>query len=224
MYGVTTMNSQRLGHWFFVIGLVIVIGSILAGGLIQDELERLGDQAFLTRHGAAGWLVFLSFGFGFPLGIAVCASGMFMASESSTGKRVMFILTALLIALSAILVPGIAGRAMSPHFFGTGGYIILLLALATIWLWGQHRASLPPQARIGADLQGAGYLCFAIVAWNLCGLGGMPSFALDPEKMLATGSRGFAIGQMKSIMVALVAGWLLTAAGYRKILQASRQT
>ncbi len=213
------MNNQRQGYWIFATGLLVVLGSILAGGLIQEELKTLGDQAFLARHGAGGWLVFLSFGFGFPLGVAICASGMFMASESSTVKRVVFILTALIIALSAILVPGIAGRAPSPLFFGTGGYIILLLVLVTIWLWGRHRASLSPQARTGADLQGAGYLCFAIVAWNLCGLGGLPSFALDPEKMLATGSRGFAIGQMKSIMVVLVAGWLLTAAGYRKILQ-----
>ena len=216
------MNNQRRGRWIFVIGLAVVFCSIVAGGLLKDELLRLGDQAFLARHGAAGWLAFLSFGFGFPLGIAVCTSGMYIASETSTGKRVVFISGALLIALSAILVPGIAGRAPSPLFFGSGGYIILLLVLVTFWLWGKHRASLPPKARIGADLQGAGYLCFAVVAWNLCGLGGMPSFALDPEKMLATGSRGFAIGQMKSIMVALVVGWLLTLAGYRKMLQASR--
>jgi hypothetical protein len=214
------MHIQRQGQWVFAIGLVVVLASVLAGGLIQDELESLGDRAFLARHGATGWLVFLSFAFGFPLGITVCATGMFMASEPATGKRLLFALTALVVALSAILVPGIAGRAPSPYFFGTGGYIILVLVLATLWLWGRHRAGLPPEARLGADLQGAGYLCFAIVAWNLCGLGGMPSFALDPEKMLATGSRGFAIGQMKSIMVALVAGWLLTAAGYRKTLKA----
>jgi len=214
------MNIQRQGQWVFAIGLVVVLGSVLAGGLIQDELEALGDQAFLARHGATGWLAFLSFAFGFPLGMAVCATGMFMASEPATGKRLLFALTALVVALSAILVPGIAGRAPSPYFFGTGGYIILALVLVTLWWWGKHRACLPPQARVGADLQGAGYLCFAVVAWNLCGFGGMPSFALDPEKMLATGSRGFAIGQMKSIMVALVAGWLLTAIGYRKTLKA----
>jgi hypothetical protein len=216
------MNIQRQGQWVFVIGLAVVLASVLAGGLIQDELESLGDQAFLARHGAAGWAAFLSFAFGFPLGMAVCATGMFLSSEPATGKRLLFALGALLVALSAILVPGIAGRAPSPVFFGTGGYIILALVLATLWLWGRHRAALPPQARLGADLQGAGYLCFAIVAWNLCGLGGMPSFALDPEKMLATGSRGFAIGQMKSIMVALVAGWILTAAGYRMSLKASQ--
>lgn len=216
------MSSQRQGRWVFIIGLAVVLGSVLAGGLIQEELKQLGDQAFLAKHGGAGWAVFLSFAFGFPLGVATCATGMFMASETSAGKRALFAFGAVTIALLAILVPGIAGRAPSPHFFGTGGYIIMALVLITLWLWGTHRAGLPQPARIGADLQGAGYLCFAIAAWNLCGLGGMPSFALDPEKMLSTGSRGFAIGQMKSIMVALVAGWLLTAAGYRKALKASR--
>lgn len=219
----TAMHIQRQGQWVFAIGLVIVLTSVLAGSLIQDELKSLGDRAYLASHGATGWLAFLSFAFGFPLGMAVCATGMFMASEPSTGKRLLFALTVVLVALSAILVPGIAGRAPSAVFFGTGGYIILVLVLATLWLWGRHRASLSPEARLGADLQGAGYLCFAIVAWNLCGLGGMPSFALDPEKMLAMGSRGFAIGQMKSIMVALVAGWILTAAGYRISLKTSQQ-
>jgi hypothetical protein len=216
------MHIQRQGQWVFAIGLVVVMASVLAGNLIQDELVSLGDKAFLASHGATGWLAFFSFAFGFPLGMAVCATGMFIASEPATGKRLLFVLTALLVALSAILVPGVAGRAPSPYFFGTGGYIILVLVLTTLWWWGRHRASLPPEARLGADLQGAGYLCFAIVAWNLCGLGGMPSFALDPEKMLATGSRSFAIGQMKAIMVALVAGWILTAAGYRMSLKTSQ--
>ncbi|MET0068035.1 MAG: hypothetical protein ABW076_16945 [Candidatus Thiodiazotropha sp.] len=216
------MQIQRQGQWVFAIGLAVVLVSVLAGSLIQDELEILGDRGFLARYGATGWLGFLSFAFGFPLGMAICATGMFMASEPATGKRLLFGFSVLLVALSAILVPGIAGRAPSAVFFGTGGYTILVLVLATLWLWGRHRASLPPGARLGADLQGAGYLCFAVVAWNLCGVGGMPSFALDPEKMLATGSRGFAIGQMKAIMVALVAGWILTAAGYRMSLKTSQ--
>jgi hypothetical protein len=216
------MHIQRQGQWVFAFGLLVVLTSVIAGNLIQDELVSQGDQAFLASHGAAGWLGFFTFAFGFPLGMAICATGMFMASEPAAGKRLLFTITALLVALSAILVPGVAGRAPSAYFFGTGGYIILGLVLATLWLWGRYRASLPPEARLGADLQGAGYLCFAIVAWNLCGLGGMPSFALDPEKMLATGSRGFAIGQMKSIMVALVVGWILTAVGYRMSLKTSQ--
>jgi hypothetical protein len=216
------MNSLHKGHWVFFIGLAIVLGSIFAGGQIQEELARLGDQAFLARHGGTGWMMFLWFAFGFPLGVVICASGMYMASESATGKRILFALAALLAALSAVIVPGIAGRSPNALFFGTGGYIIMLLVLASIWLWGRQRAALPPAARLGADLQGAGYVCFAIVAWNLCGLGGMPSFALDPEKMLATGSRGFAIGQMKSIMVALIAGWLLTALGFHASRKAGR--
>ena len=69
---------------------------------------------------------------------------------------------------------------------------------------------------MGADLQGAGYLCFAISAWNLCGIGGMPSFALEPTRMLALGSRSFAVGQMKVVMALLVLGWFFTALGYRK--------
>jgi hypothetical protein len=216
------MHIQRQGQWVFAIGLVVVFTSVIAGNLIQDELVSLGDRAFLAKHGAIGGLAFFSFAFGFPLGMGVCATGMFMSSEPATGKRLIFALTALLVALSAILVPGVVGRAPSPYFFGTGGYIILGLVLATLWLWGRHRASLQPEARLGADLQGAGYLCFAIVAWNLCGLGGMPSFALDPEKMLAMGSRSFAIGQMKAIMAALLAGWVLTAAGYRMSLKSSQ--
>ncbi len=59
-------------------------------------------------------------------------------------------------------------------------------------------------ARTAADLQAGGYLWFAVAAWNLCGVGGMPSFALYPQKMLSFDSQFFAVAQMKVVMVSKV--------------------
>jgi hypothetical protein len=72
------------------------------------------------------------------------------------------------------------------------------------------------------DLQAIGYFCFALAAWNSCGFGSVPSFALFPEKMIALGTRDFAVGQLKSIMAFFVLGWLFTMLGFFKASRAGR--
>ena len=63
---------------------------------------------------------------------------------------------------------------------------------------------------------------FALAAWNMCGFGGAPSFALFPEKMLTHDSQAFAIGQLKSVMAFIVLGWLFTALGFFMAARAAR--
>ncbi len=163
---------------------------------------------------------FLGFAFGVPLGIGISVLGLL--SRSGASARRMLISMGVLLAgvLAAGLVPEIWGRELHTRFFGMGGYSIILLVFGVIWFWGRYRAALTRAARNGADLQGIGYLCFALAAWNLCGAATMPSFALEPEMMLAMGSQAFAIGQMKTVMVLFVLGWLSTLLGYWVTLKA----
>jgi hypothetical protein len=72
------------------------------------------------------------------------------------------------------------------------------------------------------DLQGVGYLCFALAAWNLCGAATMPAFALEPEMMLTMGTQAFAIGQMKTIMLLFISGWLSSLLGFWASVRTSR--
>ena len=82
--------------------------------------------------------------------------------------------------------------------------------LLTLGLWGRYRASLPPQARSASDLQAVGYFCFALAAWNSCGVGGMPGFALYPDRMQQLETHFIAVVNLKAAMAFFVLGWLFT--------------
>jgi len=212
------MNTDRrngyTGLGVFFTGLLVMIAAVLTGNSIEPEVGRLGMDVYLAQQNFTGWLQFLLFAFGFPLGLVICAIGLFAASGGKGAGLLPFGLLLLTAALLPLLGPLLFGRQPSATFFGTSGYFLLSLVIIALWLWGRHRAGLQPAERPAADLQGAGYVCFAMAAWNLCGVGGMPAFALTPERMLATGSTGFATGQMKAVMLLLLLGWLLTLFGY----------
>lgn len=205
----------RTGRYVLAIGVFIMIASVITGNFIQAEVSTYGHVAFTKLYGISGWARFLLFAFGLPLGLGISALGLYATRENSWKHTVMAFVIVLFAILSAVIIPLLFGRGQSAVFFGTGGYFILLMLLVVTWLWGKYRACLPQEARAGTDLKGAGYLYFAIATWNLCGIGGMPSFALEPDRMIGLGAREFATGQMKTVMVLLLMGWFLTALGYR---------
>ena len=212
------MNTGRWSNsaaiWVFCTGLVVMISAVLMGNSIQPEVGELGMDAYLAQNGANGWLGFMLFAFGFPLGLGICATGLFAASGGKGVGLLPFGLLLLTAALLPLLVPLLLGRQPGTVFFGSAGNILLLLIVVTLWLWGLHRNGLEVRCRAFCCFQGAGYICFAMAAWNLCGVGGMPAYAMTPERMLATGSRDFATGQMKAVMLLLLLGWLMTLFGY----------
>jgi len=205
--------------WIFWIGLLITVTSVITGYAIFPRMSALGIQGFTAQYGIAGIAGFVGFAFGVPLGLAISALGTLDPVRDSRGYRLLSAVFLICVALLAVLVPLVAGRQPDAAYFGAGGWILLGLVLATIWLWGARRAGMPQGERQVADLQGAGYLCFALAAWNLCGVAAMPSYALEPEKMLALGSHDFAVGQVKTVMAQLLLGWVFTVWGYRKDLQ-----
>ena len=205
---------NRLGVGLFTAGALIALSSVMLGNAMQEELRSMPVNTLMQQHGPTS-LKFLVFAFGFPLGIGVSLLGALTGSESSA-RRYLFILCAVLLAAStASLVPALWGRQLSSIFFGNGGYLIMLLMLASIWYWGRYRAGVPQAQRFAVDLQGIGYLCFAVAVWNICGAATMPSFVLEPDKMLAMKSQAFATGQMKAIMVLFILGWIFTLLGLR---------
>ena len=206
--------SNTAGLWVFFAGLIIMIAAVLTGNVIQPTVTELGMDAYLAHNGSTGWIGFMLFAFGFPLGLGICATGLFAASGGAGTRLLPFGLLLLVAALLPVLASLLLGRQPDATFFGTAGYILVLLIVVTLWLWGSHRASLKVSERMAADFQGAGYICFAMAAWNLCGVGGMPAYALMPERMLATGSTDFATGQMKAVMLLLLLGWFLTLLGF----------
>jgi len=212
---------KRIGVWWFVAGALLAWGSVLLGNSLQAELRTLPLAQLMQEPGLEALRV-LGFAFGLPLGLGLSVLGALLGSESSPRRLLAWMGVILVLVPAALLAPGLWGRESSAGFFGIGGSGILLLVLGLIWLWGRYRARVLPQVRTGVDLQGMGYLCFALAAWNLCGAAAMPGFALEPERMMAMGSQTFAVGQMKTVMSLFLLGWLVSLLGYWVMLGTQR--
>jgi len=214
------MQYYRLGLILFLVGVTIMVGDVVYGKLIQGEVSRLGMSGLEVEQGKPGLLKLLLFAFSFPLGMGLSLLGaaLFGGTAASRAGRLGGI--ALFLILVPMFLPEVFGKQHSAGYFGLGGIAILLLVSIAVWFWGNYRLRLNEAQRTAADWQGLGYLSFALAAWNLCGFGSMPSFALYPEKMIALNAIPFAVGQLKAIMALFVLGWLFTAIGLRRAVRA----
>lgn len=216
------MSNRRAGVLVFLSGFVVMALSAVMGKLLQSELHELGIAGLQQTQGMTGMVPAFVFFFGFPVGLVICLVGAVAMRRSLTGRVWSYILLVIPAVAVVVLVPMVFGRQLSSNYFGIGGIAILLLSAATIYYWGSYRARQPASRHSALDLQAIGYLCFALAAWNSCGFGGAPSFALFPEKMIALDARDFAVGQLKSIMAFFVLGWLFTMLGFIKAARSAR--
>lgn len=216
------MNLQRLGVLLFVAGILLMVGDVWYGKSIQTELTAIGLAGIEARYGQAGVAKILAFAFSYPLGVALCLLGASLLA-GITGPRAArlggFALLALLVPL---LSPGILGTQHSPQYFGLGGIILLALTVLMLWYWGKFRRRVSAALRTAVDWQVLGYFAFALAAWNLCGVGGMPGFVLYPEKVAALQSLPFAVAQLKAVMALFILGFLFTVIGLRRAAQVVR--
>jgi hypothetical protein len=207
------MKPQRFGLVMFLAGAAVMAGDVVYGKLIQDEVARLGMSGLAAEQGQAGLGKLMLFAFSFPLGMGLSLLGAALFGGTAASRAGRLGGVALVLVLVPMFLPEVIGKQHSPRYFGYGGITIMVLVAAAIWFWGNYRLRLNDAKRVAADWQGLGYLAFALAAWNLCGFGSMPSFALYPEKMIALNAIPFAVGQLKSIMALFILGWAFTAIG-----------
>jgi len=216
------MKVQRIGPVLFLLGVALMIGDVVYGKLIQEEVTGLGIAGILAKNGELAGVGLLLFAFAFPLGtgLSLLGAALFGGTAQTRAGRIGGL--ALLVVLVPLLAPGVFGTQHSPAYFGYGGITILVLVALAMWFWGQYRLRLSEVARPAADWQGLGLLAFALAAWNLCGFGGMPSFAVYPEKMIALKAVPFAVGQLKAVMALFILGWIFTVLGLRRAARLPR--
>jgi len=177
----------------YIAGTILMVLATITGRIIQEDLARLGAQGFLES--------------GNPI----------------NAKPILFVGLAILSIVIIMFIHKVLGVSHSPAYFGAGGVSIMVLIAISIWYWGKYRAQLSPVSRKAVDLQAVGYLFFALAAWNLCGVGGPPGFALYPEKMLVLEPKFFAVAQLKVVMAFFVIAWVFTALGFKAATKSAQK-
>jgi hypothetical protein len=219
---VSTAVRERRGRVLFAAGAVLMVGVTVLGKYFLPELHALGFTRFQATATPPQALKALLFAVGFPLGAGACVLGALLASGASRRRISLSAAAAVTAAFAAAWLPALTGSGHSPAYFGAGGVLIAVLLIAGAWLWARVRGRLDGDARIATDWMAAGYFCFALAAWNLCGVGGMPGFALYPERVIELQTLGFVVGQLKVVMAFFVLGWLFTVVGVWRRAGSSR--
>ena len=205
----------------FIIGILLMISVVILGQVIQDEVEMLGMKGYMEAGPEVNKLIMLFFAFGFPLGIGLVIAASIVAGRGSKSTVRWFLTAAIAGVILTLIIHRIIGTAHSPAYFGTGGIAIMLLIIVFSWYWSVYRADLDDKYHKASDFQAMGYLCFALAAWNLCGVGSIPGMAMYPEKMLTLEPHFFAVAQMKAVMAFFVSGWAFTVIGVKQFISVS---
>jgi hypothetical protein len=115
----------------------------------------------------------------------------------------------------AIVWLGIAGIPSIPGpyriFYAGSGFIVLLLILSLIILWTKTNKETTFSA--SAYFKIIGYIFFALISWDVCGLGTMGRI-LDMETAYKSGTGPMIITQMTKIMFEFIFGWGFTVLGH----------
>jgi hypothetical protein len=208
------MTHSRLALSLYVLGLFVMAADVGFGKWLDPLVREAGVGTLMSEQGGAVLPKLLLFAFSLPLGLGLSLLGAMAMTATAALRLGKFAGILGLLILIPIFLPALAGKHASPLYFGMGGIGILILVSVFIWHWGRLRAKANKKAQAVLDWQMLGYASFALAAWNLCGFGGMPSYAVYPELMLATGAVPFGVGQLKSVMALFVLGWVFTAIAF----------
>ena len=205
--------KNKIGIGILFAGIVIIITGQFLGLRVGSRIHEVGIQRFLNGE----MNLFRSYYLSYPLGIIIAVIGA-LYSRVKSSRLVLFLIIGLVSLTVYDQAHLIAGTYPNPIFFGIGGGLITLILLGLIWCWAENRAELGEKAKTAADLQMLGYVFFAFAAWTACGIGGVPCYALYPNKMLEFQTLPILFSLLAKVMIFIIIGWVFILLGQLKLL------
>ena len=95
-----------------------------------------------------------------------------------------------------------------PTLYGIGGGIILASFIVAIWSLSKLRLTAKGIEKNILDFRAVAYIFLLITAWGMCGLLGVPSFGLTPEKLIAQNNQIMMYTMGAKILICFVLGWI----------------
>jgi hypothetical protein len=216
-------EAKGLGVKKIKLNILIILGMLfLLYAFLGNYLALPGYLRFLARgrtsaSGAAfdlsvlvGAFKTILWMFSFQLGVYFSLLGILVKVAPKK------IIVALVAAGGACWL-GFSGipKISSPYvaFFAVSGFITLALIGAVLWFWylreRESGFSVPSLYRL------VGYVFFALVSWDLCGLG-TTGRILHLDMAVQAGTQGLLVTQTSKIMVESLLAWGFTAIGLLK--------
>jgi hypothetical protein len=146
--------------------------------------------------------------FSFQLGIFFITLGALL-HVSVNRKYISYFICGAIVWLGIAGIPSIPG----PYriFYAGSGFIMLLLILSLIILW--TKINKETIFSTFAYFTIIGYIFFALISWDVCGLGTMGRI-LDMETAYKSGTGPMIITQMTKIMFEFIFAWGFTVLGH----------
>lgn len=202
----------------FCTGLAVLLIGQLIGIWVDNRISEMGIPVFINEHMTSFRMYYLSY----PLGILLAVIGV-LYHRADMSRVWLFAAGGVIALIIYDRAHVVAGAYPNSLFFAVGGTLITLILLGIIWYWAKYRAGVEKPALIAADLQMAGYIFFAFAAWSTCGIGGMPCYALYPEKMITLQTLPVLFSLLSKIMVFFVLGWFFLLLSHLSVTRVARK-
>jgi len=209
--------KNKTGIGIFIAGIVIILTGQFLGLQVESRIHEVGIQRFIS----VDMNLFRSYYLSYPLGIIIAVIGV-LYSRIETSRLLLYLIIGLVSLTVYDQAHLVAGTYPNPIFFGIGGGSITLILLGLIWCWAKNRDELGENTKTAADLQMLGYIFLAFASWTVCGIGGVPGYALYPAKMLQFQTLPILFSLLAKVMIFFILGWFFILLGQLKLIWSNK--
>ena len=208
---------KKLGITFIRLGIAFLLWAVFGRYVVlpgyMESLASGAGQAGSIPDDVEPWKIarYLIWAFSFKLGIYFIALGSLMRTKMSGKKLGLLALGGLTyISLAYMPIPG------PSWLFGLAGVVMTVFIVLIILHLSKERDKETKNSISATDLRFIGYFFFAMATYTLCGLLGVRTSALEPEKMIEYGLQADAVSFAAHALIELVLGWFFILLSLRK--------
>lgn len=209
--------KNKISIALIFIGIAFLLWGIFGRYIVLpgyfESLASGASQRGSIPENVPAWKIarFLIWAFSFKLGIYSIALGALLKTKIGGKKFAVFAITGFAY-LSFAYMP-----LLGPSWlFGTFGAVMTIFMVIVILRLSKQRDQSTKTVVSATDLRLAGYFFFAMATYTLCGLLGVRTSALDPERMIEYELQADAVSFAVHALIELALGWTFVLLSLKK--------
>lgn len=211
--------KKKISIALIVLGIAFLLWAVFGRYIVLpgyfESLASGASQSGSIPENVPAWKIarYLIWAFSFKLGIYLITLGALLKAKMSSIRFALFAVAGL-IYISVAYMP-LTGPSW---LFGAFGILMTVFMVMVILRLSQQRDQVIKNSESATDLRLVSYFFFAMTTYTLCGLLGVRTSALDPERMIEFGLQADAVSFAAHALIELALGWLFV------LLSISKQT